>query len=128
MRWNQNDGCDTASASRIIQKLSHLERGKLRIDAPNAHNILNTVHKLNLQLLFTKSHNLNTRGHSRKVVGNSIKQIKGSIVKQQVVTAATRVAEADGISKPRRGFDKIKDNNKSVRNRVEAPCRGVLAS
>lgn len=91
-------------------------------------NILNTVHKLNLQLLFTKSHNPNTRGHSGKVVGNSVKQIKGSIFKQRVVTAPTRAAEADGISKPRRGFDKIKDNNELVRNTAEAPCRGVLTS
>lgn len=77
-------------------------------------------------MLLTKSHNPNTRGHSGKLVGNSIKQIKVPIFKQQVVTAATRAAEADGISKPRRRFDKIKDNNMSIRNIVEAPCRGVL--
>lgn len=89
---------------------------------------LNTVQKLNLQLLFTKSHNPNTRGHSGKVVGKSIKQVKGSIFKQQVVIAATRATEADSISKPRRGFDNIQDSNKSLINIMAAPCRGVLTS
>jgi len=87
-----------------------LERRKIGTDTPNASKILNTAHKLNVHLLFTISHNTNTRGHPRKLVGNSIKQINGCIFKQQVVTAATRPVEADSGNRSRKGLDQTGDN------------------
>lgn len=107
-------------------RLFGLERWKLRSDAPNAYRILNTAHKVNAQLLVTEAHNTNTTRHSRKLAGNSTKQIKGCIFKEQVVTAATRAAEAD--SKSRMGWDKIRDNESKCQRkaRAEVYCTNTL--
>lgn len=77
-----------------------------------------------MQLLFAKPHNINTRRHSRKLVGNGIKQIKGYIFKQQVVTAATGSAAGKSRSESRKGLDKIRDNE-SRKKTVKAPCRST---